>query len=116
MPKHDIPSGIITVGGEMNGTVFPFFDITDAEVSLAAVFYKTPFPTLLRSVCGFVNTKVCYGRIGYYSNLQMHWFFRVGFNVNIAVCAECLFHKAIVASYLAFVNDNILCFQGAQGN
>ena len=108
MPIHDIPSGIFSIGCENNRAIFPFFDITDAEIGLAAVVDKPPFTTLFRSVGGLVNAEVCNGRIGDNLDLQLHWFLRVGFNVNIAVCAEGLFHKAIIARHLAFVNDYIL--------
>lgn len=115
MPMHYIPSSIFTVGCENDSTVFPFFDIANAEISLAAVFYKPPLPTLFGRVGCPVNAKVSNGRIRDNSNLQMHGFFRVGFNVNIAVSAECLSHKAIIACYLAFVNYNLLRVHGAQG-
>ena len=69
MPIHDIPSSIFAIGCENNGAIFPFFDITDAEISLAAVVDKPPFTALFWSVGGFVNTEVCNGGIGDNPNL-----------------------------------------------
>lgn len=115
MPKHYIPSGIIAVGGKVNGTVFMLFDITNAEISLAAVFHKPPFATLFWSIGGFENAKVRNGGVGYNPDLQFNRLFRVGFNIDIAVGTECSSHKAIVTSYYAFVNNNILCKRYANG-
>lgn len=114
MPKHYIPSGIIAVGSKMNGAVFMLFDITNAEISLATVFHKPPLATLFWGVGGFENAKVRNGRIGYNPDLQFNRLFRVGFNINIAVGAECSSHKAIVASNFTFVYNHILCKRSAQ--
>lgn len=69
MPMHNIPPGIFSIGCENDSAIFPFFDITDAEISLASVVDKPPFTALFRSVGGFVNTEVCDGGIRDNSNL-----------------------------------------------